>query len=115
MLFRSFFLSTLTPVLNVSRGCYLTNANIRAANDVIRSLASQDAVTLVDSWAAFTGHETAYLLGDGLHPTIAGQQAIAAAFFDAIKAKLEVPASAGAPARTSSSATAPATSRGWRR
>jgi lysophospholipase L1-like esterase len=93
----SFFLSTLTPVLNFSRGCFLSNADIRAANDAYRALAVRDNVVLVDSWAAFQGHESTYIGADGLHPSVAGQQVIARAFFDAVEAKLELPA---APAAT---------------
>jgi hypothetical protein len=90
-------LSTLTPVLNFSRGCFLSNADIRAANDAYRALAVRDNVVLVDSWAAFQGHESTYIGADGLHPSVAGQQVIARAFFDAVEAKLELPA---APAAT---------------
>ena len=91
----SFFLSTLTPVLDFSRGCFLTNSDIRAANDELRALAIRDGVTLVDSWAAFQGHESTYIGGDGLHPSVAGQEVLAQTFFEAIRAILELPAASG--------------------
>ena len=94
----SFFLSTLTPVLSFSRGCFLTNADIRAVNDAFRALAVRDNVVLVDSWAAFQGHESTYIGADGLHPSVAGQQVLARTFFDAIKTKLEMPAAQTPPA-----------------
>ncbi len=87
----SFFLSTLTPVLNFSRGCFLTNADVKGANDALRALAVQDNVPLVDAWAAFQGHESTYIGGDGLHPSVAGQEALARTFFDVIRATLEPP------------------------
>jgi lysophospholipase L1-like esterase len=94
----SFFLSTLTPVLNRSRGCFLTNSDIRAANEALRALAASDNVALVDSWAAFQGQESTYIGGDGLHPSVAGQEALGRAFFNVIKAKLELPAASVTPA-----------------
>jgi hypothetical protein len=85
-------------VESFSRGCFATNADIRAANSALRDLSVRDNVVLVDSWAAFQGHESTYLGGDGLHPSVEGQQVLAKTFFDAIKAKLELPATASAPA-----------------
>ena len=95
----AFFLSTILPVVPYSRGCFYTNAEVRAANDAIRALATQANVYLVDAWAVFVGHEQDYLLGDGLHPTVLGQQALAKAFFDVIQAKLESSASSSVPAQ----------------
>jgi lysophospholipase L1-like esterase len=87
----SVFLSTLVPVREgVFRGCYATNAQIEAANAQIRSLAARDNAFLVDSYAAFAGHESTLIGPDGLHPTVEGQQVIANTFFDVIRSKLEV-------------------------
>jgi lysophospholipase L1-like esterase len=84
------FLSTITPVVYESRGCFLTNPNIRAANDAIRGLAQRDNVNLVDAYGAIIGRESTLMGLDGLHPSVAGYQAIAEAFFAVIKDKLEV-------------------------
>jgi lysophospholipase L1-like esterase len=103
----SFFLSTLTPVEDFSRGCFASNADIQAANGALRTLAVQDNVVLVDSWAAFQGHESTYLGGDGLHPSVEGQQVLAKTFFDAIRAKLEAPSGATAAAGRGAASTFP--------
>jgi lysophospholipase L1-like esterase len=92
----SVFLSTLTPVVYSDRGCFLTNPEIRAANDAIRALAGRDNVYLVDSYAAIIGKESTLMGSDGLHPNAAGYQAIASAFFAVIKDKLEVTPTSGA-------------------
>lgn len=106
----AFFLSTLTPVLGFSRGCFVDSVDVRAVNDRIRALAaSRPGVYLVDSYAAFQGHDE-YLRGDGLHPTALGQQVLAQTFFDVIRSRLET-TTASAPLRTDSSATAGAAGR----
>ena len=62
-------------------------------NPLIRQLASESGVTLVDVAAAFGGDgplDNSSLLGtDGLHPTEAGYQVIAGAFFEKLQATLE--------------------------
>jgi lysophospholipase L1-like esterase len=58
-------------------------------NDGIRSIASSEGATLVDVFTAFNGDVTTLIGPDGLHPTAAGYQVIAAAFFNAIRATLE--------------------------
>jgi lysophospholipase L1-like esterase len=87
---KAFFLSTLTPVLDFSRGCFLSSADIRAVNDEIRALAKRDDVSLVDSWSAFKGNETKLIGGDGLHPSVEGQRVLADTFLTAIEGKLEL-------------------------
>jgi lysophospholipase L1-like esterase len=83
------FLSTITPVVYEHRGCFLTNPDIRAANDAIRALALRDNVYAVDAYAAIIGQESTLMGVDGLHPTPAGYRAIAQAFFAVIQSGLE--------------------------
>ena len=60
-------------------------------NSLIRRMVSAKGATLVDVHAAWGGR--AGLMGaDGIHPTEAGYEVIAGAFFDAIKRTLESPA-----------------------
>lgn len=62
---------------------------IEPLNDLIRDLAAAKGAVLVDVYAAWGGRSG--LMGaDGIHPTEAGYQAIAEAFFDAIRRRLEV-------------------------
>src|SRR5262249_11013625 len=63
------------------------------ANDQIGALAKGENVPLVDLYAAFGGDASPALIGvDGLHPTAAGYDVIAQAFFDAIRKNLDVTA-----------------------
>jgi lysophospholipase L1-like esterase len=96
------FLSTLLPTRapeGLFRGCYATIPEIEAVNTEIRQLAARDGVTLVDSYAAFSGRVSSLIGSDGLHPTAEGMQVIADTFFEAIKEKIEVVAE---PARRNS-------------
>ncbi|HWF83796.1 MAG TPA: GDSL-type esterase/lipase family protein [Vicinamibacterales bacterium] len=61
-------------------------------NDLVRGLASQQAVPLVDVYAALNGDVNTYIGPDGLHPTAAGYAKIADTFFGVIKQTLEVTA-----------------------
>jgi lysophospholipase L1-like esterase len=62
-------------------------------NARMKSVAEYRGITYVDVFAAFKGTASTDLIGiDGLHPTEAGYQVMAGAFYDAIKAKLEAPA-----------------------
>jgi len=83
------FLSTLLPTVQTFRGCYVTSAQIQAANAEIRALASREHVTLVDSYSAFAGRESTLIGSDGLHPTVLGYQVLAQTFFGVIKDTLE--------------------------
>ena len=47
-----------------------------------------EGAILVDSYGRFLGHETEYIDQDGLHLRPAGYEALAAAFFDAIKSNV---------------------------
>jgi lysophospholipase L1-like esterase len=85
------FLSTLIPENKDASGCPFRAHDwdeIPQMNGAIRGLAIEQGIPLVDSYAAFGGHPE-YIDCDGLHPTPAGNQAIAQAFFTAIQAKLE--------------------------
>jgi len=81
------FVSTLTPPGATGSNRIDANAIIQA-NNRIKQVASQQAVVLVDSHAAFAGHEAEYVNVDGLHLRPAGYQALADAFFVAIKATI---------------------------
>jgi lysophospholipase L1-like esterase len=87
------FLATLPPAdSRKSRGS--GGPFVAALNTQLTNLAAIRQWTLVDINAAFKGDLT--LIGpDGLHPTDAGHQVIAKAFYDRIVARLELPAAAG--------------------
>jgi len=85
------FASTLTP-----SGAYIPGPNIRedrrlassaitTANAKLIPVIRSEGATVVDSYAAFVGHEAEYIADDGLHPRRAGFQALADTFFQAIK------------------------------
>jgi lysophospholipase L1-like esterase len=84
------FASTLT-----SSGAYIPGPQVMDRRITLSAITSADAklapvirsegATLVDSFAAFSGHEAEYVGDDGLHPRRAGYQALADAFFAAIK------------------------------
>ena len=96
------FLSTLPPLDPAGfRGRQAPL--IGPTNDRIRALAIEQNVALVDSFAAFGDHGKVgdYLDADGLHPSPAGNQAIAKAFLDAIGAKFEASTSVLAKRRMS--------------
>jgi lysophospholipase L1-like esterase len=94
------FLSTLPP-LDPSGFRGKQAPLIGPTNDRIRALAAEQNVVLVDSFAAFGDHGKVgdYLQADGLHPSAAGNLAIAQAFFDAIRAKFEAVQAAAARGR----------------
>ena len=62
---------------------------IEPANDRIRAMAARQGAEIVDLHHAFVGLERSLIGADGLHPTEAGYETIAAAFFDAIRQRLE--------------------------
>jgi lysophospholipase L1-like esterase len=105
----SVFISTITaekdPLPGYASKHFVPDSVLREANDSIRQMAAEEGATLVDGYAV-TAADPAHLIGgDGLHLTVEGYQKLAAAFFDAIKAKLEVPPDvlpAGLPVRTTS-------------
>jgi lysophospholipase L1-like esterase len=81
------FLATLPPLREPGAGC---PECVQPFNDDIRGIAALHGAVLVDVYAAFGNH--AELIGaDGLHPTAAGYDVMAHAFFDAIRQTLEAP------------------------
>jgi lysophospholipase L1-like esterase len=96
------FLSTLTAERDPNPGGiddpgyrdrhWLTDALLQEVNAAIRTLAATESgVTLVDGYAV-TAADPARLVGaDGLHLSVEGYQALAAAFLDAVKARYENP------------------------
>jgi lysophospholipase L1-like esterase len=92
------YLATVPPMVR-DRSRSLGATTIPFLNPMIRQLASEMGVTLVDVAAAFGGDgplDNSNLFGvDGLHPTEAGYQVIAGAFTATLRATLErTPASA---------------------
>ena len=73
-------IATLTPVTGSYIGLV---SGIQRLNAAIRQLAAEEDVTLVDLEEALDW-DPAYLLPDGLHPNAAGNDVIAAAFYDAM-------------------------------
>ena len=83
------FVSTLTPpgsVSPASKDRRIDGEAILEVNRRIRQVITSEAATLVDSYPLFIGHEAEYISIDGLHLLPDGYQAIADAFFTAIKA-----------------------------
>ena len=78
------FLSTLTPPGTGPKR--IERDAIVETNRKIRLIAAAENVTLVDAYPLFIGHEGEYVSIDGLHLNPPGYQAIADAFFSAIKA-----------------------------
>jgi len=96
------FVSTLLPVDGTgSRGSTYQWPLIPSVNDAIRLMVAGEGAILVDNWAAFQGHDKAgdYLASDGLHPSPAGNRAMAQAFLDAIRTKFEQTAASSAATR----------------
>lgn len=81
------FLSNLTPP-GLTGSNRIDGGAIIEANGRIRQVAAAEGAVLVDAHAAFVGHETDYINADGLHLRPAGNQALADAFFAAIKATI---------------------------
>jgi len=73
-------LATLTPMTGPEEGL---NGQVIALNERIKQLAATEDVRLADLYDEFQGKLAEYLEPDGLHPTEAGSQAIAARFADA--------------------------------
>lgn len=84
------FVSTLTPsgpvAANATRDLRIAIETITEVNRRIRQTVAAERVTLVDTYNSFVGREAEYVSVDGLHLRPAGYQAIANAFFAAIKA-----------------------------
>jgi lysophospholipase L1-like esterase len=78
------FLATVPPMKPDHAGA----ASVTSLNAKIAALASSRAWPLVDVYAAFNG-DLGLIGADGLHPTDAGYQVVAQAFYDRIVARLE--------------------------
>jgi lysophospholipase L1-like esterase len=87
------FLSTLPPEFG------LCGDMVPALNNDIRNLAASEGVVLIDSYAVLGGQSSTLIGLDGIHPTAAGQQLMADAFFAAVNANFEVASPTGALAR----------------
>lgn len=83
------FVSTVTPSRPGQRQIGLSV--ILDANFLIRQMAAAEGAVLVDAYDAFFGQEAVLVGNDGLHLTPAGNDALASAFYDAIRTA--VPAS----------------------
>lgn len=84
------FASTLTPPGPFNPGPGIRNRRIALSaivqtNTKLAPVVRAEGATLVDSYAAFIGHEAEYISDDGLHARRAGYQALAETFFAAIK------------------------------
>ena len=79
------FLSNLTPPGATGSNRIDGNAIVQV-NGRIGQVAAAEGAVLVDSYAAFVGHEAEYVNVDGLHLRPAGYQALADTFFAAVKA-----------------------------
>jgi lysophospholipase L1-like esterase len=84
------FASTLTPSGPFIPGPQVKDRRIAlsailATNTKLAPVVRAEGAVLVDSFAAFAGHEGEYIADDGLHPRRAGYQALADTFFAAIK------------------------------
>lgn len=66
-------------------------------NDQVRGVAAAEGISLVDVYAAFSGDRT-LISADGLHPNAAGYERIARAFFESIRATVEIDSAATASA-----------------
>jgi lysophospholipase L1-like esterase len=84
------FLGTLLP--QRAGGCRGGNAEyVVPMNDQIRFLSASEGVDLVDLYQSFVASDLNVTLSiDGLHPTAAGYQLIANAFFGSIRTRLEI-------------------------
>ncbi len=86
------FLATIPPEQD---GCCPTNRGLGSSlvpgfNDLVRALADEQKVPLVDVYAALSDNVNTYIGPDGLHPTAAGYAQIADTFFRKIKETLEI-------------------------
>jgi len=87
------FLATIPPENSAAPCCRALGWSLVAPfNDLVRSLATEQAVPLVDVYAALNADVNTYIGPDGLHPTAAGYAKIADQFFSAIEQTLEVKA-----------------------
>jgi lysophospholipase L1-like esterase len=84
------FLATLPPLGPGGKSGDFCPECVAPLNDRIRSIAPVRGAVLVDVFAAW-GSQSGLMGPDGIHPTEAGYEAIAKAFFEAIQRTLEAP------------------------
>jgi lysophospholipase L1-like esterase len=85
------FLATIPPENPAAPCCRAIGWDqVAPFNDQVRGLAFEQAVPLVDVYAAMNGDVNSYIGPDGLHPTAAGYEKIADTFFTAIEQTLEI-------------------------
>ena len=85
------FVGTLTPpgpFRGGPRDRRIADDAIMKTNAEIKQKLPGEGATIVDIYPLFLGHESEYISPDGLHPDPPGNDAIAGAFFDAIKAAI---------------------------
>ena len=83
------FVATLPPVGDVREAKNPgTRTAVRSTNGRLRTMAGGIGAGVVDVHAALSGG-TGLIGGDGLHPTVAGYERIARAFFDEITRRFE--------------------------
>ena len=85
------FLATLPPLGPGGKSGEFCPECVAPLNERIRSSAAARGAVLVDVYAAWGGKPNSLMGPDGIHPTEAGYEAIAQAFFEAIKRTLEAP------------------------
>jgi lysophospholipase L1-like esterase len=116
------YLATIPPEFD---GCCPSDrggahALVPGFNDLVRGLALEQAVSIVDVYAALNTSVSTYIGPDGLHPTADGYAKIADTFFTVIRQTLETPQPGGSirpggwPLSTGAVATPPADGRGSR-
>jgi lysophospholipase L1-like esterase len=85
------FVSTITPpgpFAGGPRDRRIAADAVARTNGAVAAMVQAEGAILVDTYARFSGHEAEYVDQDGLHLRPAGYQALAEAFFDAIKANV---------------------------
>jgi lysophospholipase L1-like esterase len=83
------FLATVPPPGVGPRA--LSDSQITALNDRIRTIAAGEGAVLVDLYQGLLANVALYIGSDGLHPNEAGYQRMAELFFEAIRSEFEVP------------------------
>lgn len=89
------FIATVTPQVPGRFRAFAPPGSVEQLNGAIRGWASSERAVLVDAYAAIAPSKEVLVGADGLHTTLAGNQAIAEAFFTAIQASFELPPPSG--------------------
>ncbi|MGE0705010.1 MAG: GDSL-type esterase/lipase family protein [Vicinamibacterales bacterium] len=91
------YVGTLLPQRDGACRNFADKATILQANEAIKVMGFLEGALMVDLHAALAGKESTLLGPDGLHPSEAGYQEMAKAFFAAIRVTLEAPSGLGGP------------------